>query len=35
MLQGRLCREKGTSGGCGKAHVRVVQEDVAGVEEND
>ncbi len=35
MLQGRLCREKALQAVVGKAHIRVVQEDVAGAEEND
>jgi trigger factor len=35
MLQGRLCREKALEAVVGKAHVRVVQEDIAGAEEND
>ena len=35
MLQGRLCREKALQAIVGKAHVRVVQEDIAEAEEND
>ena len=35
MLQGRLRREKALQAVVGKAHIRVVQEDVAGAEEND
>ena len=35
MLHGRLCREKALRTVVEKAHIRVVQEDVAGAEEND
>ena len=35
MLQGRLRREKALQAVVEKAHIRVVQEDVAGAEEND
>ena len=35
MLQGRLRREKALQAVVGKAHIREVQEDVAGAEEND
>ncbi len=35
MLRGRLCREKALQAVVGKAYVRVVQEDIAGAEEND
>jgi hypothetical protein len=35
MLQGRLRREKALQAIVEKTHIRVVQEDVAGAEEND